>query len=128
MCRTKKRVNRRCNLNTYHYNSSSYQLGEIIVSKHAIERFKLRAKRNKTDSEISGIIINQMHLSTLLSISDKEEKYIYNGLIFCVSRTSKGVIVKTVLLTKEKQMKNFSNKINEIDYDSFDCYNKVSFA
>lgn len=54
---------------------STYLFGNIKISHHAINWYRLRAKKKKSDSEIKEMIINDLKKTMLRSIVNNEEKY-----------------------------------------------------
>ncbi len=95
------------------------QFENLYVSPHALERFRKRTQNNISDDKIIYIIKKYLHYSRLIYIKGNEEKYVYRGLIFCLRRTKEQVIVKTILLTKTRQIDRFSTGVNHICREEF---------
>lgn len=71
-----------------HYNLSLSN-DKIIVTKHAIERYKKRRKKGYlSNKEIAKSIIGQVKQSKLIKIEDKTEHRMLNGYIYVIKRQS----------------------------------------
>lgn len=114
---------RKQNFNTGFYCNDSNS--KIIVTEHAIERYKLRhQKEHITDQQAISAIIHQVKRSRLISITkDGEELRSHFGYMY-VCKREKGLledtlVVITLKLSKVMQKKNFSStfSLDSVDYE-----------
>lgn len=107
---------------------------EIVVTKHALERLKLRVKCDYlSDDQIRKRITQDIRQSIVIQLKqDSEEIRDYKGVRYACVR-EKGyltdkLIVKTVLLSKLKEKELFSKAFDgEIDYEAMD-YDRKKFS
>ncbi len=91
----------------------------IEVTRHAIDRYRLRHKKPLMRDEIAiRHIKNALKASFLINIKGNIEQRLFKGDIFIIERKPDAIIVITVKLTKSAQMELFSPNFNldTVDY------------
>ncbi|MCG8541114.1 MAG: hypothetical protein MJA82_14450 [Clostridia bacterium] len=110
--------------------NKNFNQDKIMVSKHAIERFKLRQQREElSDREAIKRIQIQVRKSKLISISGNEEHRSYSGYLYVIKRKKDPkdifgmrelINVITMKLSNVRKKEKFSRDFNEnnINYES----------
>ena len=104
-------------------------IGNIVVTRHATERFKLRTNVQGDNNErIKQIITTQVRNSALVSMYCDAEHRSYKGTIFVCKRDEfNNLTVITVKLSKEAQLENFKqNPLSKLDYQGIDMKKQMA--